>query len=412
MKKRKLQVTQYRTFVLAICSMVIIAALMYANIRIAVASPGGVDFLTHWVGTRALFHGESPYSDEVAMNVQEIVYGRPAQFGENQFLDPYLIHMEIVFAPFALIPNYEVARAAWMTLLELSTAAIFILSVLIVGWKPKVVTFMVYLIYCLFGYHSIRPILNGNVTTVVTLLIVGAIWALQNRKDHIAGLLMAFALAKPNLTVLPAALLILWTIGSRRWRFIAWFFCGFSLLALAGMVIIPDWPAQNLSTILRYTSYNPPTTIAAALDGWFPRVGRWMAVGIYAVITIVLIREWIRISRESFDAFLPVFCLTLVGAQWLWISTDPGNFILLTLPLTLVLKSIDQLKHGSAWNCILLSVLLIGLWVLFLLTVDYAHGNLQNPIMFFPLPSILIIGLYLRGLKIRPRNEAAINLPG
>ena len=65
------------------------------------------------------------------------------------------------------------------------------------------------------------------------------------------------------------------------------------------MLIIPDWPAQNLSTILRYTSYNPPTTIAAALDGWFPRVGRWMAVGIYAVISIVLIREWIRIfTRE------------------------------------------------------------------------------------------------------------------
>ena len=239
---KKSQVTQYRTFVLAICSMVIIAALMYANIRIAVASPGGVDFLTHWVGTRALFQGESPYSDEVAMRVQEIVYGRPAQFGENQFLDPYLIHMEIVFAPFALIPNYEVARAAWMTLLELSTAAIFILSVLIVGWKPKVVTFTVYLIYCLFGYHSIRPILNGNVTTVVTLLIVGAIWALQNRKDHIAGLLMVFALAKPNSAILPAALLILWTISSRRWRFIAWFFGGFSLLALAGMLIIPDWP--------------------------------------------------------------------------------------------------------------------------------------------------------------------------
>ena len=127
-------------------------------------------------------------------------------------------------------------------------------------------------------------------------------------------------------------------------------------------------------------------------------MGRWTAVGIYAVISIVLIREWIRISRESFDAFLPVFCLTLVEAQWLWISTDPGNFILLTLPLALVLKSIDQLKDGFVWNCILLSVLLIGLWVLFLLTVDYAHGNLQNPIMFFPLPSILIIGLYLRRL--------------
>lgn len=207
-----------RILVYFICASVIIAALTYANYRLEVALPGGVDFLTHWVGARALFHGESPYSDEVARRVQEIVYGRPAQAGENEFLDPYLLYMEAIFAPFALIADYNLAQAVWMTFLEICTVGIFLISLRIVDWKPRIPSFSIYILYALFGYHSLRPIINGNVTTVVTLIVVGAIWAVQHKKDHIAGLLIALALAKPNVTLVPAALSCLFLEGCSSFR--------------------------------------------------------------------------------------------------------------------------------------------------------------------------------------------------
>jgi hypothetical protein len=375
-------------------ALVLIAMWMYLNHRIAIASPGGVDFLTHWVGTRALFNGESPYSNEVAIRVQDMVYGRPAQPGENEFLDPYLLYAEVIFAPFALISDYVIARAAWMTFLELATLAIFILSLQIVGWKPGIPSLCSYLLYGILGYHSIRPIMNGNVTTVITLIIVGTIWAIQNRKDGLAGVLMAFALAKPNLTALPALFLIVWMISVGRWRFIIWLSGSFVLLVLGGMLIIPDWPMQNLLNTLRYNGYNPPTTVAAALDYFIPGIGHWIGIFLYGILMTLLIRRWVKALQKGFPIFLFAFALTLVVGQWLGISTDPGNFILLTLPLALVLKPLDKVPHASIWIPALLGLLLIGLWVLFLASFDPSRANLQSPIMFFPLPIFLLIGFY------------------
>ena len=396
----KMNLKKHQIPILIVCSLFIIGALTYVNYQLATASPGGVDFMTHWVGTRALFHGESPYSKSVALRVQTLFYGRPAQSGENEFLDPYLIYMEVIFAPFALISDYTVARAVWMTFLGLSTIAIFILSLKITDWKPGIGILIFYLLYCVFGYHSVRPIINGNVTTVITLLILTSIWAIQNKKEPIAGLLMAVATAKPNLTLLPMLLLILWMVRLKRWRFIVWFSGSLLLLVLGGMLIIPNWPLQNLGNLLRYTSYNPPTTIAAALEQWNPVYGHWIGVAIYTIIIIFLIVEWRKVLRADFQIFLSVFSVTLVANQWLGISTDPGNFIILTLPLVLVLKSLNELPNGSAWVCTSLSALLIGLWVVFLTTVDRTHGNLQSPIMFFPLPIFIIVGLFFRRHKL------------
>jgi hypothetical protein len=51
-----------------------------------------------------------------------------------------------------------------------------------------------------------------------------------------------------------------------------------------------------------------------------------------------------------------------------------------------------------------LAVLLAGLWALFLITLDSAAGQpQQSPVMFFPLPLLLLLGLYwIRWWAIRP----------
>jgi hypothetical protein len=229
---------------------------------------------------------------------------------------------------------------------------------------------------------------------VITLLIIIAIWAIQNKRDYLAGVLMALVTAKPNVAILPTILFILWAIGLRRWRFIAWFASSLAVFVTAGMLIIPDWPLQNLANILHYSSYNPPTTIDGALEFWFPGIGHQIGWVVSAVVAVVMLREWFTPLRSDFNRFLWTFSLTLVASQWIGISTDPGNFILLALPLVLVLKSLDQLPNGSLWVSITLGALFIGLWILFLVTVDRTMGNLQNPIMFFPLPLFLFISLY------------------
>ncbi len=393
-----------RTYFYILTALVVVAVLMVLNYRLSASVPGGVDFLTHWVGTRALFKGESPYSDAVATRVQEIVYGRPAKPGENELLDCYFLYMELVFAPFALIGDYAVSRAAWMTLLEVSSFLIFLLSQRIIDWRPKLLTLALYLVYAMLGYESVRPLVNGNVTTVVSLMLVGAIWAVKERKDAAAGLLMALAIAKPNQTIVPLLLLLLWSISVKRWRVVAWFVGATLVLGVGAMLVIRDWPLQNIANILRYTAYNPPSTLPAVLEYYLPGMGLWIGHAIAALLLLILVRTWIGCLRKGFEHLLPVLCFTIVAAQWLWISTGPGNYIMLALPTAWVLKSIEGRPSGLLWSSAVLTALFLGLWTLFLLTVDRSNGNFQSPMMFFPLPLALLIGLALR----RPSTFALV----
>jgi len=372
---------------------ILLTGLTWTNYKFALASPGGTDFLVHWVGARALLHGETPYGDKTALEIQSMVYGRPANPGEHEMRVAYPIYSALIFGPFALVPDFTLARSLWMTFLEAVILAISLLSLKVTGWRPRPVIFILFIIFSLFWYHSIRLLINGNAVAVVALLFVAVAWAIQNRRDALAGVLLALATFKPHLAILPVLLALIWMISNKRWKFVGWFLGSLAVLVLTGLALVPSWLLQNMSEILRYTSYNPPTTFGAALESWLPGIGTRAGWGISAVLAGVLLWEWKNVLHSNFYRFLWVFALTLAASQWIGITTDPGNFIILTLPLVMVLKSLYGLPNGQLWVSTVLLVLFIGLWFLFLVTLP-PGGQTQNPVMFFPLPLFLLSGLY------------------
>jgi hypothetical protein len=93
----------------------VLAALTWGNYRFTQQNPGGNDFLVHWMGTRTfLREGISPYSDEVALRIQTFAYGHPASGEEHELRVAYPLYSIVVFLPFALIPDFALARALWM----------------------------------------------------------------------------------------------------------------------------------------------------------------------------------------------------------------------------------------------------------------------------------------------------------
>jgi hypothetical protein len=95
-----------------------------------------------------------------------------------------------------------------------------------------------------------------------------------------------------------------------------------------------------------------------------------------------------------------------VAGQWIGIQTDPGNFVVLFIPLVLVLAMWEEHwgNKGRLVSVISMVALFIGLWALFLATVQTTDGQpQQHPVLFFPLPILLFIGLYwVRWWAIHP----------
>jgi hypothetical protein len=394
-------------FSIAVIFVLVIGAILtWTNYQYAVKNPGGNDFLVHWMGTRKfLLEGTSPYSDKTAVAIQTFAYGRPAQAGEHELRVAYPLYSIVVFAPFALISDFNLARALWMTLLELSLIGVTFLCIRMCEWKPSPVVLAAFLIFSLLWYHGLRPLINGNAVILVTLFLAGGLYALKNGQEELAGVLFAFSTIKPQLVILFVAFVILYGFRNRRWKLVTWLVTTVLILVMAAGLMMPNWILQNLREVIRYPGYNPPGTFATALLAMMPGLGKRLPWVIAGTLGLVLLVEWfLNKGGRDFKTFLWTVCLTLVVSQWIGIQTDPGNFIILFPALVLSLSLLEsRWRLGKLFTGLILLFLFVFLWVLFLQTGTPGAQFQQSPVMFIPLPAVLLVLLYwVRWWVFRP----------
>lgn len=288
------------------------------------------------------------------------------------------------------------ARAVWMTTLEIALGLVAFFSLQLTRWRPGIWMLAAYILFTFLFYHSVRPIINGNAVILVTLFIILAFLCIRDGRDELAGLFLGLSTIKPQLALLLIVFVLFWAISKRRWLLIGWTIGVVAFLTAAGMLFIPDWILQDLREVIRYPSYNPPGTPGAALAVWFPAVGKQMGWVLSFLLAVILLLEWLAAQRKEFRSFLWTACLTLVISQWIGIQTDPGNFIVLFLPIVLIFSVwIERWNRtGVVLTLASMVILFAGIWALFLRTVERGSQPVQSPIMFFPLPLFLIIGLY------------------
>jgi hypothetical protein len=398
-----------------IAILIAFGGLTWANYRFAENNPGGTDFLVHWVGTRSfIYSGQSPYSEETAEEIQAMVYGRKTLEGEHELRVVYPFYSEIFFAPFAMVGNYTLARALWMSVLEIAILAIGITSTRLAGWRMKFWLIPIYLVFSLVWYHGLRALINGNAVVIVTLLIIGALMAIKKDQDILAGLLLAISTIKPHLVVLLILFIIVWAFSHRRWPLIGWTFAWIAVLVLVGVTFMPDWVMQNVWEILRFPDYNPALSIGAAFETWWPGVGTQLKWGLTIFLVLLLLFEWVRCWGKDFNFFLWTASLTLGLSQWVGIATDPGNFIILFFPMVLIFSVFrERWRVVGDWIVLgIMVVLSVGLWWLFLTTVTYGYQPQQHSVMFIPMPFFVLIGLYwVRWWVIRPTRVISSVIP-
>ncbi|MEW6568838.1 MAG: glycosyltransferase 87 family protein [Chloroflexota bacterium] len=387
------------------------AALTLANYRFALQMPGGNDFLPRWVGAHAwVVDGTNPYDPQVSLAAQEMIYGRPADRsrGEDVAHFVYPLPAMIFFAPFGLMP-YPLARAAWMTVLELGLPLLAVLGLGLARWRPSVVVLAAMMLFSTLWYHAVRAVIVGQFAVIEALLLTGALLAIQRRRDIAAGLLLSLALSKPQVAFLLFPYAVVWSVSARRWWVVASTLFFSTAWVGSALLLIPDWPILWLRQMVDYSGYTAlgsPVSIAASV---FPRASPAITVIVTGLLVVYLLVEWGLNLGADDRKFQWAAQLTLVITNLIALRTATTNYVVLVPALCLIV-AVWQVRWRRQVKVLLLGMFLVlgvGVWALFLATVE---GNVESALLYLPTPALTLIGLWW--VRWWARRESRLPLEG
>ncbi len=365
--------------------------------------PSGNDFYSRWRGTRALLlEGKDPYSEEVTLEIQKGMYGRPAREDEDQVAFAYPLYVSLFILPLAFLP-YPQAQALWLSGLVFLTLATVSIILRTFDWKPSPGGLLALSLWCLLLYPTARSIVLGQFTIFVLALVALALWAMQRGWDFLAGCSLALTTIKPQMVFLLIPFLLLWGLTGRRYRILGGFLAMMAILLLLPSFLLPTWILSFITGLSRYQAYTSAYTggrspLRILFDFLLPSP---LSFGATLLASLPLggymIYQWVRALRERGEIFQAIFW-TIIITLLLPVQTGTTNQVLLLLPFLLLFRVLRKRYNLTLLiTLLLLAILLLGPWVLFILTLGPAKadqlGRLEHPIMFVSLPLAALIAL-------------------
>ncbi len=375
---------------------ILLVALTYGNLGFAEQAPGGNDFLPRWLGTRLwVTQGVSPYDPSVSQQAQQIIYGRPADpvSGEDLALFAYPLPITIFVLPFSVLP-FVLARALWMTLLEVCLLGLMLLSIRLTRWRPGPLALGGLMLFSIGWYHAFRAVVLGQFAVIEAVLIAGALLAIQRESDAAAGMLLSLSLLKPQISVLLVPFVLVWAWSRRRTGLIGWT-VGSSVVLFGGfMLLMPNWPLLWLREVVTYPAYTSAVSASplSLLAGIFPAASGWLTAILSALAGFYLLWEWVLAGGKHDTWFQWTASMTLVVTQLVVFRTASTNYLVF-MPGILLISGVCLQRWKLAGRLVVGAIMLflaVGPWLLFLNTVQ---GNQESLLMLVPLPLLMFIGL-------------------
>lgn len=372
----------------------ILFGLTWANYQYAIDSPPGEHFAINWLGTRLfLTDGQNPYSNATSVQIEKLEYGKSAQDPEQRLIFHNPLYSIILFSPFALISDVALAKAIWMTVMEMALVALAVISIKISNWKLNLPGILIFILFTLFWLYSVKPLLSGDVILVIALFLAGAILAFQMGEDELAGVLLAFATLKPLFGLPLIIFLLIWTLKSKRSKLFLWFFISLLLLIGSSMLLLPNWIIENIRAFVTAFSTAGFETNASLLQRMLPGIGTRMGWAISAFVFLILAVEWTRYKHTDTRKTAWIASLTLVGGALIGLPANPDGIILLLPAIPLIISILHDRwnKAGYFIGIIMILFFSIGIWILFILN---KNTEAQNALLYYPVVLPLFALLY------------------
>lgn len=362
------------------------------------------DLYPTWLGARELLlHRRDPYSAEVTREIQAGYYGRPIDVSRpedptNQQAFAYPVYVVFLLAPIVKIP-FSIVRVVFFWLLLGLTGLSVFLWLRVLKWRVSYIALATLIVLTLGTFPAVQGIKLQQLSLLVAFLIAAAVALLCSGRLTIAGILLALAMTKPQLTLPLAGCLMLWAISSwqRRWKLAASFLVFFAALVGSGELLLHGWIREFYFAVLAYRRYAAGGTL---LEQMLPHA---IAIPVVAVLLAVVAAGcWkVRKSESHDDRFL--YMTSLVLAVTLLVPPMyPPHYQLLLLPgvflmardappTNLVFRFLYVLSAGLIVWSSLLAIVLAGASFFTVRAQQFWTAPLWTTVLF-PVPVIACLG--------------------
>jgi len=313
-----------------------------------------------------LLHHRDPYSFEVTREIQAGYYGRALDPARPY--DPtdwqgfaYPVYVVFILAPTITVP-FAVVQTGFRWLLVACTAASVPLWLRALRWRASVWTIVTFVVLLLGSFQAIQGIKLQQLSLFVNGLIAFCAVLLAQDQLFLAGVLLALASIKPQLTLLLSAWLLLWALSD--WRLRKGFFLGFAgtmaVLVGGGEAVLPGWIGRFRQAIIAYRQYN--NGAGSDLDLLFSPTWGKVLTGIVVLGLALVCWRCRRISNHQ-PAFHWMTVLLLSATVVIAPKQAPYNQVLLVAPVMLIAQHARLLWSRSFLSRVTLGIAcLIVFW--------------------------------------------------
>jgi hypothetical protein len=372
--------------------------LVWANMQYVHEQPIEKDFLVPWLGARTFIqYGDSPYSEPATQRAQILYYGKLAAPDQDPLMLWLPFPVELFYFPIALISNYVVARALWMTLLEIALGSLAYITLKMVDWNPGRIFLPVVLISPILWIYGVISLTSASAAGIVALALAGFLVAIHFEKDELAGGLLIILVSAARIAGVFVILITWWIIYQRRWRIFIGFFMGLGILLGLAFLFLPDWIAPFIRGILLHYSFNPGISSTDILASWSPVVGSRLGWVISGLLGLILLFAWGNSLRKDFKSFVWTASLTMAVTPLLGIPMHPDENIFLFIPFLVFLSILaERWTWLRKWGVgvILLFTVVSGIWFFASTFITNGSATLPISVLMLGFPVFLIAGLY------------------
>lgn len=381
----------------AILFLAVSAGLVYANLALP---KGGGEFFIHWAGARAYFFEQTdPYGDIVPARVQELVYDDAPRAGDEPYILDTPFHLLLLYFPFSLLSDPQLARAMFTLLLELALFALALLSLRLTDWEAPRYFVVLFIVFCVFNFYAIQAVYEASPVLLLGLIYAWILRALRAGQDEIVGALTAVSVYYWEVG-LPFLALIAWRCYKEgRVRVLAGFFMLSFLLVAISFLLYANWIIPYLRAGMNNLRADFGFSVRAVFVEIFPSHGGLLGWVFIVVLVVAVVYEMSAAQQADFRRFYWAACLSLAATPLLGFRTEMEHLAVLVIPLALVLAVAHDRWHRAGGGLVILLLFV----VFFLPWAGVFFSIFSQEVVFLFLPLFTVVGLYwVRWWALRP----------